>query len=63
MKKLEIKEMVKKLENYRSTHDLSQEIMAHLVGVSVFSYSRWVNDRGLPGRQARDKIRELLEKE
>lgn len=63
MKKSEIKEMVARLENYRSTHDLSQETMSRQLRVSVFSYSRWVNDRGLPGRQARDKIRELLEKE
>lgn len=63
MRRKEIQELVKRLEAYRTTYDLSQEIIARLVGVSVFSYSRWVNNRGLPSRQAREKIRTLLRKE
>lgn len=52
----------KSLKELREHLTLSQTEMAHLIGASFVSYSRWENQHYTPTIKYRKIIKELLEK-
>lgn len=46
----ERKDLAETIYKYRVTHKLSQEQLAHLIGVSVFSVCRWEKRRNYPSQ-------------
>jgi putative transcriptional regulator len=50
------------IKEFRIKRGLSQERMAHLVGVSYITISRWERDKSKPSPLALEKIRSIADR-
>jgi len=54
--------LLKKLEKYRLEHKLSQEKLAHKLGVSFSTVNRWFNGHFKPNKIQQYQIDKLLKR-
>lgn len=54
------KGLIKKLADYRDQHNLSQERLARLLGISLMSVNLWLNNKVLPNSIQMNRISRLL---
>src|SRR5271157_2983439 len=53
-------ELLKKLDDYRKIHDLSQERLARLLGISFMTVNLWAKRKVLPNNIQVNRINRLL---
>ena len=53
-------DILKKLENYRLEHKITQEGLAEKLGVSFVTVNRWLNGKHRPSKIQEYQIKKLL---
>ncbi|MFC1808479.1 helix-turn-helix transcriptional regulator [Candidatus Omnitrophota bacterium] len=53
-------DLIKKLEEYRLEHKISQEELAEMLGVHFITVNRWFNGRQKPNKMQEWHIKKML---
>jgi transcriptional regulator with XRE-family HTH domain len=53
-------DILKRLEDYRLEHKITQERLAEMLGVSFVTVNRWLNGKHKPNKIQEYQIRKLL---